>query len=731
MKTPLRYPVRQHRRSSLAAALAIAVGSIALESMPAFADTLPVTNCTDADAGSLRAVIANAHEADVIDLSALTCSQITLASEIKINRNALTIQGPPGGTFFTGGIYISGAQNFRVFDHKGVGVLELDNLMLIDGKYAGPVAQGGCVLSSGSVTLNNSSVSGCKVNATAGKGGGAGIYAANTVTLNHSSVSGNVADSNSANGAYGGGIRANTLVANYSTIHDNKAVPGPGATKSSGFHDFGGGVFLYTGASSSITNSTVDGNYAYGSGGGIYAIGGTLTISNSTISRNVADNGTSGICAENNNPTTLNVSNSTVAFNHDFGPVGFGIAVDNGSLNLQSSIVANNTEANYNLDDVECFHCTLSGSDNLVRAFYSATGAVPAAGFIIMTSDPQLVPLGARGGPTRTHALLSGSPAIATGANPKDLTYDQRGVGFDRETGRGTVHTDMGAYQHQPIEDEIFGNGLEGGYALGQTWVNTLLGGLNDPQGVAFDSAGNLFFSDTSNHAVKEAKAAGGYQTVVTLNSTFSAPQGIAMDASGNIFIADEGNNDIEEILAAGGYVTKKTLVSGLNHPWSVAVDTHGNIFVAGFGDGTVKEIVAVNGSIPASPTIRTLGSGWANPTAVAVDSSGDVFVADFGLSAVKEMIAVNGGIPASPTINTLGSGFVSPTGIALDANRNVYVADNTGDTVSEILASGGYVTVNVLADGFNLPNGVIVGANGNVFVADTNNNVLKEIVVH
>jgi sugar lactone lactonase YvrE len=482
---------------------------------------------------------------------------------------------------------------------------------------------------------------------------------------------------------------------------------------------------------SSITNSTVDGNYAYGSGGGIYAIGGALTISNSTISGNVAGNGASGICAENSHaPTTLAVSNSTVAFNHDMGPVGFGIAVDNGSINLQSSIVANNTEANFLLEDIDCFDCTMSGSDNLVQAFYS-NGVVPSAGLITLTGDPQLAPLGNRGGPTRTHALLTGSSAIATGANPKHLAYDQRGAGFDRETGRGVVHTDMGAYQHQPIEDEIFGNGLEGPYQLAQPWVNTLVVGLNAPQGIVLDGAGDIFFSDTGNRAVKEAKAADGYQTVVTLNSSFSAPQGIAMDSSGNIFIADEGNNDIEELLSAGGYVTKKTLVSGLIHPWAVAVDAHGDVFVAGFGDGTIKEIVAVNGSIPPSPSIRTLGSGFSNPSGVAVDSSGDVFVADFGASNVKEMLAVNGSIPASPTINTLGSGFVSPSGIALDSSRNVFVSDDENSQIGEILATGGYVTVDWLGNGFTLPDGVTVDTNGNVFVADTNNNALKEIVEH
>src|SRR5690606_708942 len=60
--------------------------------------------------------------------------------------------------------------------------------------------------------------------------------------------------------------------------------------------------------------------------------------------------------------------------------------------------------------------------------------------------DPMLGPLAFNGGPTQTHALLAGSPAIDKGSNPAALTTDQRGAPFVRVSG---PQADIGAYEKQ------------------------------------------------------------------------------------------------------------------------------------------------------------------------------------------------------------------------------------------------------------------------------------------
>jgi hypothetical protein len=75
-----------------------------------------------------------------------------------------------------------------------------------------------------------------------------------------------------------------------------------------------------------------------------------------------------------------------------------------------------------------------------------------------LISDPKLVPLGNHGGETRTHALVPLSPAVDHGNNVDGLTVDQRGSGFLREVGAAA---DIGAYERQVNDDEIFYDGVE------------------------------------------------------------------------------------------------------------------------------------------------------------------------------------------------------------------------------------------------------------------------------
>jgi hypothetical protein len=65
--------------------------------------------------------------------------------------------------------------------------------------------------------------------------------------------------------------------------------------------------------------------------------------------------------------------------------------------------------------------------------------------------------LSLHGGETAVHALNPSSPAVGNGNNVGSFTYDQRGFGFARNVGGAT---DIGAYEHQLIDDEIFYDGF-------------------------------------------------------------------------------------------------------------------------------------------------------------------------------------------------------------------------------------------------------------------------------
>jgi predicted outer membrane repeat protein len=238
---------------------------------------------------------------------------------------------------------------------------------------------------------------------TAGQNGG-GILAGSTVSLTNSTVSGN-----KAAGGDGGGIMASGKVVTLT----NSTVSGNTAGR------FGGGI--WSSGFVTLTNSTVSGNTAGAEGGGIWSGGSGATIRNSTIAFNTAKNG-GGIFINNG---TIDIGNSIVAQNTagtspDIGSSTLGVGYTNAGWNL----IGDNTS----------FEATFSNGVNGT----------------IVGVDPLLAPLANYGGPTQTHALLPGSPAINAGNNaliPMGVTEDQRGTGFPRIA---FTTVDIGAFEVQP-----------------------------------------------------------------------------------------------------------------------------------------------------------------------------------------------------------------------------------------------------------------------------------------
>jgi sugar lactone lactonase YvrE len=261
--------------------------------------------------------------------------------------------------------------------------------------------------------------------------------------------------------------------------------------------------------------------------------------------------------------------------------------------------------------------------------------------------------------------------------------------------------------------------------AEAQTIV-ALGGGLNNANGLAVDSDGNIFIADTGNNAVKKILAADGFATLETISkSGLSGPIGVAVDASGNVFVADTGNNAVKEILATGGYVTVNTLGSGFAGPRGVAVDANGNVFVADFGNNALKEILAAGGYA----TVKTLDGNLLEAQAVTLDANGNVFAA--GVGGAEEILAAGG----YATINYFSSASLRfATGIAVDANDNVFVTNTDpavvdGDAVQEFLAANAYATVQTIGNGFHTPQGIAVDAKGDVFVNDGISTAVAEIL--
>ncbi len=250
-------------------------------------------------------------------------------------------------------------------------------------------------------------------------------------------------------------------------------------------------------------------------------------------------------------------------------------------------------------------------------------------------------------------------------------------------------------------------------YSTSPTFASTVkadfASGLSEPQGVAVDSAGDLFVADPVDNAVKEVKPDG---STVTIGSGFNHPQGVAVNSSGDVFVADSGNNDVKEVEPDG---TIETIGSGFNNPTDLVLDSSGDLFVADIGSGTVKEITPGPGG-----SIVTIGAGFSDPAGVAVDAEGDVFVAD---SISNDVYEITPG-PNSTTV-TVGTGLSGPTGVAVDSFGDVFVANFGSSDVDELAPNG---TITTVATGLSNPNGVVVDGSGDVFVADTDNSRVLEL---
>jgi hypothetical protein len=501
-----RYALRQQQRAARALRAPIA----AVPRAPAGGNTLPVTSCSDDldDAGSLRNVLASAAEGDTVDMSALTCSTITLVNG-PLDTSVLgehhlydvTLQGP-GRDALT----IDGGGQSQVLVIGGFssakGTFTANDLTIANGTYDGSLAA--CVEGfGGALALNRVDVTNCHTTghyslifggavdvttlfmtdstitnstsaatAAGNTAAGGGAYVSDGMTMVRSTISGNsvtspVASTGDGYGYFsvGGGLYSRgDLTMTDSTISGNSidvAADGEGAP--------GGGVYVR--GIVDISGSTIDGNVADGKGGGlfkaIYSVYGepggtnpqtTLTIRNSTIANNTA---ASGGAIASSRPVYL--ANSTIANNFaDAGAGGVlfqlvGILDSAGILDVQSTIIGANTageNATLALDLAADDTLTVTGSNDLVVD----AGAIALPEDTI-SADPMLGPLQDNGGPTRTLALLDGSPAIDAGSNPFDLAFDQRGDGFPRVAGAAA---DIGAIE-SPGEDldTIFADGFD------------------------------------------------------------------------------------------------------------------------------------------------------------------------------------------------------------------------------------------------------------------------------
>ena len=480
----------------------IAGGLVLAPNADAAGTTYNVTNLLDNGAGSLRDAVdaANANPgADIIVFDAGATGTITLTTgQIDITDD-LTITGLGAATSTVSGNNAS--KIFYIYNNNASLTVSISGLTLTDGNATdqwggGAVANWGndLTLSSVVVTGNESAGRGGGVfsgfpysgngrtapvtiidseisnNTSASDGGGLALYKLGDVTITNTTISANTASND------GGGIY----------ILDTGVVTMSG-TVVSGNESTGGTGGVWSKSNLSITTSTFENNVSGGGcGGGLY-VGvdqGDITITDSTFAGNVGSSYGGGIDFDGNDNTIL-IANTTVTGNS--APAGGGLHIDRGndvtlaqvtivgnnatstgalysgggihfaenmgSLTMSGTIVSGNTAvagpADIGLGNQSSFVGAMTANNSLLGDVDSRIDVTGSNN--IDSTTPGVDVLANNGGPTKTMALLTGSPAIDAGPNPVATFtgngFDQRGTPWLRVYG-GRV--DIGAFESQP-----------------------------------------------------------------------------------------------------------------------------------------------------------------------------------------------------------------------------------------------------------------------------------------
>jgi uncharacterized protein (TIGR03437 family) len=304
---------------------------------------------------------------------------------------------------------------------------------------------------------------------------------------------------------------------------------------------------------------------------------------------------------------------------------------------------------------------------------------------------------------------------------------------------------------------------------------------LNTPFSVAV-SGSKVYIADQANNRIRVVSG-GNISTVAgsgtsgssgdgaaALQANMAAPAGVALDSAGNLYISDTANSEVRKVtglnIAAfagtagtSGFTGDAAAATSaqINHPSGLLIDSAGNVYICDTFNDRIRKVttdgniatVAGSGSTGfAGDNGPALSAAFNNPEAIAIDAAGNLYVAD-GINNRIRKIATNGTITTVAGSSTVGgysgdggpatSALLNhPRGVAVDGAGDIYIADTFNQRIRVVLPNGIIYTIAGLGiqgyagDGgpallaeFNFPTGVTVSG-ANVYVTDSANHAVR-----
>lgn len=325
----------------------------------------------------------------------------------------------------------------------------------------------------------------------------------------------------------------------------------------------------------------------------------------------------------------------------------------------------------------------------------------------------------------------------------------------------------------------IAGSGAQGYCGDGQPATSAC---LNHPSGLTYDSAGNLYISDTFNNVVRKVDTTGTITTFAGNQTTggkfcgdggpatsacLFSPHGVVTDTHGNAYISDSHNFRVRKVTSTGtistfagnGTTTYNgdnipATTAGIGQPFGLSLKT-GVLYIATTADSRVRNVVLTTGIINTSigSTTGYDGDGH-SPSATQLDdaygvlalSSTNIIVVDRFNNRVRQLSGglvktIAGGFIGDGNVASSASSLLYPESVAFDSAGNYYIADYDGNRIRKVATTGKISTVagtgvtGDTGDGgaatsaeLSFPQAVTVDAANNLYIIDQSYTVIRKV---
>jgi trimeric autotransporter adhesin len=339
------------------------------------------------------------------------------------------------------------------------------------------------------------------------------------------------------------------------------------------------------------------------------------------------------------------------------------------------------------------------------------------------------------------------------------------------------------------IISTVAGNGTAGYSGDGGAAISAEIW---EPNGVALDTANNIYIADTQNLRIRKVTVSTGIITTVAgigkccysgdggpaTSAEIGEATGVALDSANNIYFGDPETNRVRKVTASTGIISTVTgngtygfsgdggaaTSAELEFPGEVAFDSAGNVYIPDANNYRVRKVTVSTGiisTVAGNGMYGYSGDGGAaisaelyEPMGVAFDSAANIYIGDTSNNRIRKVTATTGVISTVAGNGTRGySGdggaatsaeLGQPRGLAVDSAGNIYIADVDNSRIRKITASTG--TISTVAgngtEGYSGDGGAATSAElyeamavaldsaGNIYIADSVNNRIRKVTV-